>query len=69
MLVDLIDEASEILYEKYSLSDMESEDRIAVETTNADFESDPPGYLDNFRDYLSHRTPPALAIGGIVGGT
>ena len=48
---------------------MESEDRIAVETTNADFESDPPGYLDNFRDYLSRRTPPALAIGGIVGGT
>ena len=46
-----------------------SEDRLTVETTNADFEKEPPGYLDEFRDYLSHRTPPALAIGGVVGGT
>ena len=46
-----------------------SDERITVQSTNADFEKEPPGYLDEFRDYLSHRTPPALAIGGAVGGT
>lgn len=43
-----------------------------LELVDADSDGVPyesPGYFDDFRDYLSYRTPPALAIGGVVGGT
>lgn len=62
-------------------SEMESGDKITTadetgyqtspeyETWNADSEDDAPGYFDEFRNYLSRRTPPALLLGGTIGGT